>query len=58
MPDLRSERFEKLVCGLRGLILGLIKGSRRDYGLGRPDLDLIGLVMRSRRPDFGFERPD
>ena len=44
MPDLRSERFEKLVLGPRGLILGLIQGLRRDYGLGRPDLGLTGLV--------------
>ena len=44
MPDLRSERFEKLVLGLRGLILGLIQGSRHDHGLGGPDLGLIGLV--------------
>jgi len=41
MPDLR---FEKLVLGLRGLILGLIQDCRPDYGLGRPDLGLKGLV--------------
>ena len=44
MLDLRSKRFEKLVVGLRGQILGLILGWRPDYGLGRPDLGLIGLV--------------
>ena len=44
MPDLRSKMFEKLVFGLKGLILGLVQGSRRDYGLGRPDLGPIDLV--------------
>ena len=44
MPDLRSERFEKPVLGLRGLILGLFQGWRPDYGLVKPDLDRIGLV--------------
>ena len=49
MRDLRSKRFEKLVLGLIGLILGLIQGSRPGYGLGR-------LSLRSRGPDFGFEQ--
>ena len=44
MLELRSERFEKLVLGLRGLILDLIQSWRPDYGLGRPDLGLLGLV--------------
>ena len=41
MPDLRSWRFKQLDLGLRGLILGLIQGSGRDYGLGSPDLGLF-----------------
>ena len=44
MPDLRSKRFEKLVLGLRGLILGLIQDQRPVCGLGRADVGLIGLV--------------
>ena len=44
MPDLRSEGFEKLVLGLRDLILGLIQGWRPVYGLGRADVGLISLV--------------
>ena len=44
MPDLRSERFQKLVLELRGLILGLIQGRRPVYKLGRADVGLIGLV--------------
>ena len=44
MPDLRSEGFEKLVLGLRGLILGLIQGRRPVCRLGRADAGLIGLV--------------
>ena len=44
MLDLKSKRFERLVVGLKGQILGLILGWRPDYGLGRPDLGLIGLV--------------
>ena len=44
MPDLRSERFQKLVLELRGLILGLIQGQRPVCRLGRADVGLIGLV--------------
>ena len=44
MSDLRSEGFEKLVLGLRGLILSLIQGWRPVCGLGRADVGLIGLV--------------
>ena len=44
MPDLRFERYEKLVLGLRGLTLGLDQGWSPDYGLVRPDLGLKGLV--------------
>ena len=44
MPDLRSERFQKLVLELRGLILGLIQGRRPVCRLGRADVGLIGLV--------------
>ena len=44
MLDLRSERFQKLVLELRGLILGLIQGWRPVCGLGRADVGLIGLV--------------
>ena len=58
MPDLRSERFEKLVLGLRGLILVLIQGRRPVCGLGRADVGQKGPSFRSRRSDFEFERPD
>ena len=44
MSDLRSEKFEKLVLGLRGLILGLIQGPRPVCGMGRADVGLVGLV--------------
>ena len=44
MPDLRFERFQKLVLELRGLILGLIQGRRPVCRLGRADVGLIGLV--------------
>ena len=44
MSDLRSKGFEKLVLGLRGLILSLIQGWRPVCGLGRADVGLIGLV--------------
>ena len=47
MPDLRSERFEKLV-------LGLVQGLWPVCGLGRADRP----SLRYRRPDLGFERPD
>ena len=44
MSDLRSEGFEKLVLGLRSLILSLIQGWRPVCGLGRADVGLKGLV--------------
>ena len=44
MPDSRSERLQKLVLELRGLILGLIQGRRPVCRLGKADVGLKGLV--------------
>ena len=72
MTDFRSERFKKLVLGLRGLILDLIQGSRPNYRLGRPDLGLIdqvespeglilglkGQILGLKGQVWGLKRPD
>ena len=58
MPDLRSERFDKLVLGVKCLILGLIQGLRHDNGLGRPDLRSGKPYCRFGWPDWGSKRPD
>ena len=54
MSDLRSERFEKLVLGLRGLISGLIKAQgviniQKLSELAEADLDDIGISEPSDR---------
>ena len=45
MSDLRSERFEKLVWGLRGLILGLIKAQGVIMGLEGLIWGCQGLIL-------------